>query len=401
MSLLQVFLVALDNLRANKLRSFLTLLGVIIGVGVVVIMISLIEGARANVVKQFESIGSNVIYVIYAPEQRQTGAGRGVFKGLTMRDVKAIRQGCPLVAKLSPEMRFSAKVRHGTNERQTTISGVSAEVNEVMNVHLARGRRFTEEDEEQRRRVCLLGPKIAAQLFGYDDPLGKEIEIRDVRLRVIGLMEEQGRTFGEDRDAFVYVPLSVMHKRLLGTDIIGVINCKAVAPDKVDAACDQIWRLLMNHHDNVNDFIVDSQERMLKAIGAVLTTFTFVLGGIGGLSLLVGGIGIMNIMLVSVTERTREIGLRKAVGAKRRDILIQFLLESMTLSAIGGVFGIGFGAALSWGVGAIMGERLPTHVPVWVCVVAFSFAAAVGIFFGIYPAYRAAQLDPIVALRYE
>lgn len=165
MSLLQVFLVALDNLRANKLRSFLTLLGVIIGVGVVIIMISLIEGARANVVKQFESIGSNIIYVIYAPEQRQTGAGRGVFKGLTMRDVKAIRQGCPLVAKLSPEMRYTAKVRHGTNERQTNISGVSAEVNDVMNINLARGRRFTEEDEEQRRRVCLLGPKIAAHLW--------------------------------------------------------------------------------------------------------------------------------------------------------------------------------------------------------------------------------------------
>jgi putative ABC transport system permease protein len=207
---------------------------------------------------------------------------------------------------------------------------------------------------------------------------------------------------GEDRDGFIYVPLSVMHKRLLGTDVLATINCKAVAPDKVDAACDQIWRLMMRYHDkNVKDFIVDSQERMLKAIGAVLSTFTVVLGGIGALALLVGGIGIMNIMLVSVTERTREIGIRKAVGARQRDILIQFLMESITLSGFGGVFGIAFGAGLSYLVGVVMGERLPTAVPLWACVLAFSFSASVGIFFGIYPAYRAAKLDPIMALRYE
>jgi putative ABC transport system permease protein len=401
-SLFQVLLIALDNLRVNKLRSFLTLLGIIIGVGTVVIMISIVEGARANVIKQFESVGSNLIYVIYAPEQRQSGQGRGTFRGLTMRDVKAIREGCPLIAKISPEMRYQAKARRGTNERLASIVGVGAEVNDVLNIKLARGRRFTEEDEEQRQRVCILGPKIAGHLFDFDDPIGREVVIRDVRLQVVGIMESQGRTMGEDRDAFIYVPLSVMHKRLLGTDVLATINCKAVAPDKVDAACDQIWRLMMRYHDkNVKDFIVDSQERMLKAIGAVLSTFTVVLGGIGALALLVGGIGIMNIMLVSVTERTREIGIRKAVGARQRDILIQFLMESITLSGFGGVFGIAFGAGLSYLVGVVMGERLPTAVPLWACVLAFSFSASVGIFFGIYPAYRAAKLDPIMALRYE
>lgn len=401
MKLVQCFLVALASLRANKLRSFLTMLGIIIGVGSVIVMVSLVEGARYQVIKEFEELGSNLIFVVYAPEQRESGRRRGVFEGLTLEDAEAIKRDCPLVAKVSPEMRFSAKVRHGKKEREVPIMGVGEEVNDVINVRISQGRTVDRMDVRKWRRVCVLGQKVVDDLFGKDDPIGQEVRVWNVRLQVIGVLAKKGRSLGEDRDNFVYVPLTAIHKRFIGGKIIASITVKAVSPEKTNEAADQIWELLRRRHENVQDFIVDTQVGILKSVGKIINIFALVLGGIGGLSLLVGGIGIMNIMLVSVTERTKEIGLRKAVGAKRRDILIQFLTESMTLSLIGGLFGMGFGASLSWLVGFVMKDKLPTHVPIWAALTAFIFSAAVGIFFGIYPAMRAARLDPIVALRHE
>jgi putative ABC transport system permease protein len=401
MKLLQCFLVALASLRANKMRSFLTMLGVIIGVGSVIVMVSLVEGARFQVIKEFEELGSNLIFVVYAPEQRESGERRGVFEGLTLADADAIKRECPLVAKVSPEMQFPAKVRYGKKERQVPIRGVGEDVNDVINVRIGRGRPVDRLDVRNWRRVCVLGQKVVDDLFEKEDPIGQEVQLWNVRLRVIGILAKKGRSMGEDQDNFVYVPLTAMHKRFIGGKIIGAITVKAVSPEKTNAAADQIWELLRRRHDNVRDFVVDTQAGILKSIGKIINIFAAVLGGIGGLSLLVGGIGIMNIMLVSVTERTKEIGLRKAVGAKRRDILIQFLTESMTLSVIGGLFGMGFGAGLSGLVGYAMKDKLPTHVPLWAALTAFIFSAAVGIFFGIYPAMRAARLDPIVALRHE
>jgi|YNPNPStandDraft_1061719.scaffolds.fasta_scaffold16175_2 putative ABC transport system permease protein len=401
MKLIQCFLVALASLRANKLRSFLTMLGVIIGVGSVIVMVSLVEGARHQVVKEFEELGSNLIFVVYAPEQRESGRRRGVFEGLTLEDAEAIKRDCPLVAKVSPEMRFNAKVRHGKKEREVPVMGVGEDVNDVINVRVARGRPIDRMDVRNWRRVCVLGQKVVDALFEQEDPIGQEVRLWNVRLRVIGVLAKKGRSLGEDRDNFVHIPLTAIHKRFIGGKIIAAITVKAVSPEKTTEAADQIWELLRRRHENVQDFIVDTQEGILKSVGKIINIFALVLGGIGGLSLLVGGIGIMNIMLVSVTERTKEIGLRKAVGAKRRDILVQFLTESMTLSVIGGLFGMGFGASLSWTVGYVMKDRLPTHVPLWAALTAFVFSAAVGIFFGIYPAMRAARLDPIVALRHE
>ena len=397
----QYIRVALAALAANKMRSLLTMLGMVIGVGSVIVMVSIVEGARANVPPVFDPIGSNLIFVVHAPEKRTTGLHRTVFKGLTLADADAIRRECPLVDAICPEVSLGAPVRAGRRERRVQVMGIGEEANDVLNVEIARGRSISPEDVAHWSKVCVLGDKVAHELFPEGDPLGREVDVRGVRFTVIGLLAKKGRAMGEDRDDCVYIPLTAAHKRVLGRDTLSSITARAIAPDRVEDAADQIWTVLRRRHRNVQDFIVDSQASILAAIGRILNLFGLVLGGIGGLALLVGGIGIMNIMLVSVTERTREIGLRKSVGARSVDILWQFLIEAMTLSFIGGGLGSIFGWTLSWSVGAAMKEMLPTHVPVWAIVVSFGFSAGVGIFFGAYPAWRAAGLNPIDALRHE
>jgi putative ABC transport system permease protein len=398
----QYLAVALRALWGNKGRSLLTTLGIIIGVGSVIVTVSIVEGARDRVTREFESIGSNLIFAVWMPDRRGSAARRGVFEGLVLEDARAIERECDLLKGVCPSIEFRAPVRVGREERVTKVMGISETANDVLNVEIGHGRSISYDDVEEWRKVCVLGQELVENLFPNGDPLGREVEVRGVRLEVVGILAPKGRAMGENRDDCIYVPLTTVHKRLVGQKILSSILAQAASPLHVEEAADQIWATIRRRHPkNIADFVVDSQASILASIGRVISLFTLVLGGIGGLALLVGGIGIMNIMLVSVTERTREIGLRKAVGARARDILWQFLIEAMTLSGIGGTLGVGFGCGLSWAVGAFMKDKLPTHVPVWSMVLAFSFSAAVGIFFGAYPAWRAAQLDPIEALRHE
>ncbi|UCH34446.1 MAG: ABC transporter permease [Armatimonadota bacterium] len=392
--------VALACLWANKLRSALTMLGVIFGVCSVIVMVAIVEGARAEVVSQFSALGSRLIIVFFSPERGQRE--RITVSGLRLEDADAIREKCRDVAAVSPETPpLNVDIHYGAREVRASVVGAQRECMLVRDLAVARGRFINREDEEDWRKVCVLGSALPSELFGSEDPLGKEIEIEKIRVTVIGVLEEKGRAFGEELDERVYVPITTVQKRVMGSVQLGVIFALARSDERSEAAADQIWEVLMKRYDNQRVFTVDTQSRILDALGQVLIVFEIVLGGIGGLSLLVGGIGIMNIMLVSVTERTREIGLRKALGAKRRHILWQFLTESATLSGVGGLFGIALGALLSWLVGHFAKDYLPTAVPLWAAALGFFFAAAVGLFFGIYPAFRAARLDPIEALRHE
>ncbi len=393
-------IVALECLWANKLRSALTMLGVIFGVGSVIVMVSIVQGARQQVVRQFEALGSRLIMVFFSPEREERE--RTTISGLRLEDAEAIRRQCDLVGAVSPETPpLRLDLHYAGREVPASVIGAHSDCLQVRNITVARGRFLIPQDDERWAKVCVLGGALPDELFGNQDPVGKEVQIAKQRLTVVGVLAEKGRAFGEELDERVYVPLKMMQKRMLGSVDLGIIFAAARSEQQSEAAADQIWEVLMKRHHNQRVFTVDTQGRILQAANQIIMIFQLVLGGIAALSLLVGGIGIMNIMLVSVTERTREIGLRKALGAKRRHILWQFLTESAVISGIGGLFGIGLGIGLSWLVGHFAAELLPTAVPLWSVVLGFTFAAAVGLFFGIYPALRAAGLQPIEALRYE
>ena len=402
MGFLQSLRVALSCLAANKLRSILTMLGVIIGVASVITMVSIIEGARNQVVKQFEEMGSRLVIIFFSPEERKKGEGRSHVEFLTIRDAEAIRRECPLVTDVSPELPMAdTEFEVAGEEFKGRLVGCQPEYARLHNIELAAGRFFSQKDYDSWSKVCVVGYAVAEDLWPDEDPIGQSLRARGVTFTVVGVAKRKGRAMGQDPDKDVCAPLSTLQKRITGDQRVWVMWAQTADVHQTEEAADQIWALLMRRHGNQPDFTVDSQERLLQAIGQILRIFGIVFGGVGGLALLVGGIGIMNIMLVSVTERTREIGLRKAVGAKRGHIMVQFLTESMTLSGIGGIIGVALGAGLSWVVGAVAKGDLPTHVPIWVAVGGFCFACAVGVFFGLYPAWRAARLDPIQALRYE
>jgi putative ABC transport system permease protein len=413
MNLLRSLQTALINLRVNKLRSALTMLGVIIGVSAVILMVSIVEGARASVVREFERLGSSLIIIVYQPESEELRRNTRRLEGLTMDDVRAIQERCDLVARISAELPTGGEqtARYRDREMKVSPNGVMPDYAHLRNITVTQGRFITDEDMESWSKVCVIGSKVRQQFFPREDPIGKSIEISGVNITVVGVLAPKGRSGGEDSDKVVLAPISTIQKRFIGREIVGVLFAQPKNAAVLKLAMDQIWECLMRRHDNAPGFRVDSQENILNAIGRILTIFGLILGGVAGLALLVGGIGIMNIMLVSVTERTREIGIRKAVGAKRKDILWQFLIESATVSGIGGLIGIGVGAGVAQLIGAITkqvisngpgGEPgIPIHLPLWAILGAFTFSAFVGIFFGIYPAMRAARLDPIQALRHE
>jgi putative ABC transport system permease protein len=375
MGFLQSLRVALSCLAANKLRSVLTMVGVIIGVASVIAMVSIIEGIREQVVKEFEQMGSRLVMVVFTPEEREKGEGWSHVEFMTIEDAEAIRRECPLVTAVSPEYAMQdRKLESAGAEYTCEVVAGDEYYAKLHNVKLASGRFYSEQDCETYQKVCIVGATVAEKLWPEEDPIGQTVRIHEISFTVIGVAKKIGRRMGEDPDRRVYAPITTLQKRIAGNKWVWVIFAQTELMEDTEEAAE---------------------------VGRLLSLFGFVLGGVGGLALLVGGIGIMNIMLVSVTERTREIGLRKAVGAKRRHIMVQFLVESMTLSGLGGVLGVGAGSGLSWVVGAIMKEDMPTHVPIWVAVFGFCFACAVGVFFGLYPAWRAARLDPIQALRYE
>ncbi len=407
--------VSLRSLGANKLRSTLTMLGIIIGVGAVIALLAIGQGAGAAITSQVQGIGANLIFVF--PGQVSTGGVRsasGTAATLTLADAYALGEParCPDIVGIAPVYSRNAQVTAGGNNTSTTVTGTTPSYEFVRNFRATRGRYFDLRDLDSAARVAVIGAATAKTLFPNQDPIGQTIKINSILFKVIGVMEEKGGTafFGGSQDDVVFIPITTAQQRLFGSAAqtasgaprVTAIAISAVGEKQINAAMAEVTQVLRQRHKIIyqqDDFTVLSQKDILGALNQITDILTIFLGSIAAISLLVGGIGIMNIMLVSVTERTREIGIRKAIGAKRKDILLQFLIEAVTLSVVGGVLGIALGsgiAALVNLTGVIQTVVAPSSV-----LLAVGFSVAVGLFFGLYPAARAAGLHPIEALRYE
>jgi putative ABC transport system permease protein len=410
MNALQSVRVALRALRVNKLRSVLTMLGIIIGVGAVIAMVGVGGGAQARVAEQIQSLGSNLIIVLSGSTTAGgIRMGQGTRLTITEEDASAIAREVSSVQASAPSMRGTAQIVYGNLNWSTGVQGVTPDYFEVREWSVGSGRAFTPEDVAGATKVVLLGQTTMQNLFGDTDPLGQIVRIKKVPFTVIGVLDRKGQnSWGQDQDDIVVIPLTTAKKRVLGVSqanarSVGAISIKIRAGEDMVEAESQIRELLRQRHRlqpyQDDDFTVRNLSEILQTQEESSKVMTYLLAAIASVSLLVGGIGIMNIMLVSVTERTREIGLRMAVGARGRDILLQFLVEAVTLSLIGGVIGIVMGLGASEAISRFAEWR--TQVSPQAIAIAFGFAASVGVFFGFYPARKAARLDPIDALRYE
>ena len=390
----EAFRVALDALRANRLRSLLTMLGVIIGVAAVVILVAIGSGAKAEVEKQVEGLGSNLILVV--PGSLEIGGAPSASR-LELTDVELLGRAVGDANAVATTVQSGELVRVGDKEVFTTINGTNETVVNVFDRPIARGRYISAADVDTRRRVAVLGSSSARKLFGDVDPIGRQITIAGVRFRIVGTFIDVGSTFGVDRNAEIHVPVTSA-QRLFGVDRIDALAVKAPTIDSIPAIQKRILDALAEKYPG-DKFSAVTQTQILGTIGQILGLLTLVLAAIAAISLLVGGVGVSNIMLVSVRERTREIGLRKALGARQRDILVQFLIEAVLLTSIGGLIGIALGVSASLAASAL--SPLPAQISWWSPLLAFGVSAGVGIFFGVAPARRAGRLDPVVALRTE
>ena len=406
MNFLESFEVSAAALRANKMRSLLTMLGIIIGVAAVIAMMALGQGAQVAVKKSIQSMGNNLLSV-FPGQFRGPGSSLGQSRPLSLEDSEKIASSVSGVVTVAPEMNRSFQVKHDEKAWNTRVVGTTSDYQEVRNFPLASGSFFREADQVGKRKVCVIGETVCQNLFDEgEDPLGQVIKINRVNFTVVGVLTKKGSTGFFDQDDQIILPINTAIARLFGgsrTRGLSTISVQAASESVMPGVQDEIASLLRREHklgpQDEDDFSIRSQTEILQAMQSTTQTFTFLLAGIALVSLLVGGIGIMNIMLVSVTERTREIGVRKAVGARPRDILGQFLIEAVVLSLIGGILGILLGIAGSEVLSKLAGWNtliLPGSI-----LMAFLFSSAVGIFFGYYPARRAAGMDPIVALRYE
>ncbi len=402
------FKISLRALRVNKMRSALTMLGIIIGVGAVITMLAVGTGASQRISEQISSVGSNLLIVL--PGSSTSGGirmGSGSQSTLTKDDADAIARECPAVADVAPSHNGAAQIVYGNQNWSTGVTGTTPGILNVRDWTLSAGRPFTEQDVRNATKVCILGQTVADNLFGNMDPVGQIVRIKKVPFTVIAVLEKKGQSpMGQDQDDTIMIPISTAQKKIFGTPFVGMVRAiavKAKSSEDLAAAEEQIKDLLNQRHRigprQEADFTVRNLTQMMQVAEQSTRVMALLLGAIASVSLLVGGIGIMNIMLVSVTERTREIGIRMAVGAKTWDIRLQFIIEAVTLSLIGGVAGIIIG---------ITGSKILSVMAGWATIVsplavllAFGFSGLVGIFFGFYPAYKASLLNPIDALRYE
>ena len=400
-----LFKIALQALLRNKLRSFLTILGIIIGVGAVITMVAVGEGAKAQVEAQIASLGSNVMFILPGTvTQGGVRAGFGSVTSLTPDDAKAIERECDAIRLVSPGVRTVAQVVNQSQNWSTAIIGAAPEYEEIRNWPVVSGRYFTQQEVDAAAKVCILGKVVKDNLFGSQDPIGQVVRIKRIPFQVIGVLSEKGQEgYGGDQDDTVIVPYTTAQKKILGITHIGLILTSINEGYPTETAQEQVQLLLRQRHrigsDKDDDFIMRSQVQIASAAKETSQTMLVLLGSVACVSLIVGGIGIMNIMLVSVTERTREIGIRMAVGAKGRDILLQFLIEAVVLSFIGGIIGILLGIASSKGISSL--ANWPAVISPGSILVSFFFSAIIGVIFGFYPARKASLLDPIDALRYE
>ncbi len=405
MKIRNVLLSAFRALQRNKMRSFLTMLGIIIGVGAVIAMLAIGQGAKYSVEQQINALGTNVLIVL--PGSQQTGGvrvGAGSVTTLTEDDAAAIQRECPAVALVSPGTRSVGQVIAGNLNWATSIEGTGAQYLDIRQWKIAYGDFYTDQDIKSAAKVCVFGKTVADNLFPDASPVEQNVRIRNVPFKVIGVLEKKGQNaMGQDQDDIILAPYTTVARRLSWFPYIRQILVSATSQANIPVAQEQIAELLRMRHKlspyDQDDFTIRNQADLANAATATTDVLTILLASIASVSLLVGGIGIMNIMLVSVTERTREIGIRMSVGARGKDILTQFLIEALVLSLVGGIVGMILGVAGSLAISRVAGW--PTVVTAFSIVLSFGFSIGVGVFFGFYPARKAALLNPIDALRYD
>lgn len=403
MDLLESLKMAGTTLVANKLRSSLTMLGIIIGNASVIAMVGIGQGAQRLASEQFETLGPNLLFIVPGSQQTRSTT-LNLPKTLVLADAKAIANQVPSIQEVAPQINSRLLVTYRNRNTNTAITGTTPEFLVVRNFDVARGRFITNLDLERNKQVVALGADVAEKLFGNSDPIGQTIRIKNASFQVIGVMEPKGAFLGDNQDDTAFIPLTTMANRIVGrTSPYGLeltfISATAKNQDSIGAAQFQIENLLRLRHKitDEDDFTVRTQKDVLKIVGTITGGLTVLLAAIAAISLLVGGIGVMNIMLVSVTERTQEIGLRKAIGAQEQDILIQFLIEAVILSAAGGIIGTALGISVIQIVAMV--SPLKAGISPVAILVSVSISGGIGLFFGVVPARRAAKLDPIVALR--
>ncbi len=403
MDLIESIKMAVTTLTGNKVRSSLTMLGIIIGNASVITMVGVGQGAQRYASGQFESLGPNVLFILPGSDESRQRTTE-VIRTLTLDDAKAIADQVPSVESVAPQLQTQRLITYSNKRSDTLITGTTPEFTIVRDFDMERGRFFTDIDVQRRNRVAALGADTAKKIFGTSDPVGQSIRIRNISFQVIGVMEAKGAFLGNNQDESVYIPITTMASQIVGRTSpyglsVSFISVTAKDEKSVSAAQFQMTNLLRLRHKivNSNDFTIRTQKDALEIVGNVTGALTLMLAAIAGISLFVGGIGIMNIMLVSVRERTQEIGLRKAIGATQQDILLQFIIEAIILSALGGMIGTGIGVG---GVSLVSAfTPLKAGVSTTAIVLAVGVSGGIGLFFGVFPARQAAKLDPIVALR--
>ena len=404
--------IALRAIAANKMRSFLTALGIIIGIAAVITMLAIGQGSKASIKANIAEMGSNMIMI--SPGADMRGGVRqdaSSMETLKQADYQSIKEDCNYISAISPTVNSSGQWIYGNNNTQSSIYGVNQDYLSIRQLKVADGEMFTDTDIKAAAKVCILGQTVVDYLFpDGSDPIGKVVRFNSIPFRVVGVLQKKGyNSMGMDQDDLVLAPYTTVMKRILAQTYLGGIVCSAITEEASQPAQDQISEILRRNHKlkdatetteaDEDDFNIRSQEEISSMMNSTMSTITILLGSVAGISLLVGGIGIMNIMYVSVTERTREIGLRMSVGARGIDILNQFLIEAILLSVTGGIIGVILGVSLSQSLNAFL--HIATQIEPWSIIMSFAVCTFTGVFFGWYPAKKAARLDPIEAIRYE